>query len=74
MNDAANTAENNNLTAPMVRALAILNRDGAVFAGANVHKGRVEVVSASTLRGLERRGRVVLSVGPDGGMMARRSS
>lgn len=52
-------------------AMTRILRDGFVYAGTNTHKGRVERTAASTLRALERKGLVVLSLSPDGGMMAR---
>lgn len=58
-----------NTPADLVRQLLILN--GAAFAGRNVYNGCGYRVNVSTLRMLERKGEVVLSIGPDGGMMAK---
>jgi hypothetical protein len=58
------------LTKTMRTAMEWVERDGFVYAGSNVHKGRVYYVAASTLRGLANRGLVALHVNPDGGMMA----
>ena len=61
------------LTAAMQSAMEWIDRDGFVYAGTNVHKGRQYNIAASTLRGLERRGLVALQVSPDGGMMAKKA-
>ena len=60
------------ITTAMVGALNAISREGRVFAGRNVYKGRGFMVAASTLIALERRGKVVLSISPDGGMIARK--
>ena len=65
------TKINTNLTPKMIRALTIANRDGAVFAGYNSHKGCIEKVAANTILALARRGLVVSFIGPDGGVAAR---
>ena len=59
------------MTTAQTKALEIALRDGAVFAGRSEHKGSAFTVSASTLRALERQGKLTLSIGPDGGMMGR---
>jgi hypothetical protein len=60
------------LSGAMTDALRFLRAEGVVFAGANVtRRGSVVRVAASTLRALERRDLCTLSVGPDGGIMAR---
>lgn len=57
---------------PMEKAIEIAKRNGAVFAGKNGNgKGGLVTVSASTIRGLELRGLVTVSIGPDGGMMTK---
>ncbi len=62
-----------NRTEAQSNALAILNRDGVVFAGSNVHKGRTEFVFASSLKALARQGIVTIHTSPDGGLMARKA-
>lgn len=59
------------LTDEMTRVLTLVVERGALVAGKGEHKGRVERISATTLKALERRGLVTLHIGPDGGMMAR---
>lgn len=52
-------------------ALLYANDRGAVFAGINQRNGRIDRVSISTIRALCRRGALVESTSPDGGVMAR---
>jgi len=60
------------MTKPMEKAIEIAKCNGAVFAGKNSNgRGGLVTVSVSTIRGLERRDLVVVSIGPDGGMMAK---
>lgn len=60
------------LSPSMIRALELLEQHGRIFAGATpgMAPGSIARVSASTLRGLERRGWCTLGLGPDGGMLA----
>jgi hypothetical protein len=55
----------------MQKAIELAKLNGAVFAGWNEYKGIRTKVSSSTLYGMERRDLLVITVGPDGGMMGR---
>lgn len=59
------------LTAPMVKALNIALRNGAVFAGNgnSLPNGGVTRVAAPVIRALVARGLLTLSTSPDGGWM-----
>lgn len=59
------------LTPAMERALAEARQFGVVFAGSTVQGVRVVRHSASTLMALARRELLILSIGPDGGMVGR---
>jgi hypothetical protein len=60
------------LTAKMQAALNIAMSDaGEVHAGTDIHNGRVVRTSASTMRALEARGLLVISVSPEGGLVGR---
>jgi hypothetical protein len=65
------TAKERPLSFRAFQCLAWAREHGAVFAGSNVHKGRLVRFPASTLVALHRRGLVTLRTGPDGGIMAR---
>ncbi len=58
-------------TTEMERVLAIAKRDGAVSAGKGEHAGRVERVSASTIRALIKRGLLVHCYSGEGGFAGR---
>jgi hypothetical protein len=62
------------LTKAMQDAMEWVNRDGFVYAGYNVHKGRRFMIYTSTLHALEKRGLVTIQTSPDGGLMARKAS
>lgn len=58
-------------TPAQIRVLEVIARDGSAVAGRSAYRGRVENLSAQAMLALERAGIVTISIGPDGGMMAR---
>jgi hypothetical protein len=67
------------LTDSQWMALGLATSQGAVFASRRAHRmgdqktGKLVWVTGSTLTSLERLGYLTLSIGPDGGMMGRRT-
>ena len=64
----------NELTETMVRALVLLMRNGAVFAGGGNEwaNGCLVRVPAASIEGLARRGYCETALSPDGGLMGTR--
>jgi hypothetical protein len=59
------------LTPKMERALHFAIDNGAVFPGYNERKGSRYTVAFQTIKALESRGLIVMSISPDGGSMGR---
>jgi len=63
--------KNTELTPKMQQILDLVTKRGGMFAGHDVDDRGWQInVPASTLRALEKRGLITLSISPDGGMMA----